>query len=326
MAKRRALSVLLILTLLLIVACGERPAADPGPNIDLSDPDVGGSAGSDDGPQTPVPTPTPTREASPRLDATGEALATFPAASPTLAPTAGQSVPPTETPSAPEPTAEPTAEPLTEPTAEPTSEQAATPASGTVNEAGEVIHIVQPGETLYRIGLQYGLSWVVIAEYNGITNPDAISAGQELRIPPAPPEATAEPTTESRAPADEPAASIVEAETAAVAPLSLVEGTHTVAAGKSLYRIAHRYGISWEQVAEANGLAALNQISAGQVLKIPADVPGSTPDFAYQVRPGDMPAAIARQTDLTTADLAAANALSAPCVTYPGQTIAIPGR
>ncbi len=70
----------------------------------------------------------------------------------------------------------------------------ATPAASPT-AAGERIHVVQPGENLYRIGLQYGLSWVAIAEYNGITNPDAISAGQELRIPPSP-TATAESATD----------------------------------------------------------------------------------------------------------------------------------
>ena len=48
---------------------------------------------------------------------------------------------------------------------------------------GATTHVVQPGETLFRIGLLYGLSWQVIAEANGITNPNYITVGTALTIP-----------------------------------------------------------------------------------------------------------------------------------------------
>lgn len=65
--------------------------------------------------------------------------------------------------------------PETAPTAEPPSPTEPT---------GEQIHIVQPGENLYRIGLQYGFHYMELAAYNGIANPDSLSVGQEIRIPP----------------------------------------------------------------------------------------------------------------------------------------------
>jgi LysM repeat protein len=49
---------------------------------------------------------------------------------------------------------------------------------------GERTHVVQQGENLFRIALQYNMSWEELAEYNGITNPDSIYPGQVLRIPP----------------------------------------------------------------------------------------------------------------------------------------------
>jgi LysM repeat protein len=49
--------------------------------------------------------------------------------------------------------------------------------------AGERTHTVAAGENLYRIALSYGLTWQELAAYNGITNPDALSVGQVLRIP-----------------------------------------------------------------------------------------------------------------------------------------------
>jgi len=48
---------------------------------------------------------------------------------------------------------------------------------------GETIHVVQPGENLFRIALSYGLSTSALAAYNGITNPNLIYVGQQLRIP-----------------------------------------------------------------------------------------------------------------------------------------------
>lgn len=45
------------------------------------------------------------------------------------------------------------------------------------------IHIVQSGEHLAQIAQQYGISWPVIAQLNGITDPNRVFAGQELLIP-----------------------------------------------------------------------------------------------------------------------------------------------
>lgn len=182
MIGRPRLLILILIAVLSFTACGQPPAAVPDSGVDLVDPDVGGGAGVETGPQTPIPTATATFEVSPRLDAAARATADSrpptpePTAAPTIQPPTGEpadeAAPQAEQP--PEVEAPPeTAEPQPSPTAE------AAP-----NETGEIIHVVQPGENLYRIGLQYGVSWVAIAEYNGITDPDAISAGQELRIPP----------------------------------------------------------------------------------------------------------------------------------------------
>lgn len=44
-------------------------------------------------------------------------------------------------------------------------------------------HTVQRGETLYRIGLKYNLTWDKIAKANGIANANKVYAGQQLCIP-----------------------------------------------------------------------------------------------------------------------------------------------
>jgi LysM repeat protein len=49
------------------------------------------------------------------------------------------------------------------------------------------VHVVQPGETLTHIALQYGVNAWTIARANGITNLNVIYVGQRLTIPGAPP-------------------------------------------------------------------------------------------------------------------------------------------
>ncbi len=49
--------------------------------------------------------------------------------------------------------------------------------------SGEIVHVVQPGENLFRIALKYNLPTSVVAAYNGIANPNLIFVGQKLRIP-----------------------------------------------------------------------------------------------------------------------------------------------
>ncbi len=174
--RRRLWVSLLLLVILSLAACDRLEPAGVGPGVDFGDPDVGGGAGVESGPETPIPTATATTEASPRLDATAEALATFPLASPTLSATAAPL--PTETPAA-APTPLPDAMPPSPPAEAPAEpEPSPTPEAG-LNEAGEIIHVVQPGENLYRIGLKYGLSWVAIAEYNGLANADATRRAAE---------------------------------------------------------------------------------------------------------------------------------------------------
>lgn len=48
----------------------------------------------------------------------------------------------------------------------------------------ETAHVVRAGENLFRIGLAYGYSWVVLQRYNGLPNPNLIRVGQIICIPP----------------------------------------------------------------------------------------------------------------------------------------------
>jgi LysM repeat protein len=49
---------------------------------------------------------------------------------------------------------------------------------------GGTTYVVQRGDILFRIALRYGISYVYLAQYNGIADPSRIYVGQVLKIPP----------------------------------------------------------------------------------------------------------------------------------------------
>jgi LysM repeat protein len=51
-------------------------------------------------------------------------------------------------------------------------------------EGQERTHVVQRGETLYRIAQQYDVDWQELAEYNDLDDPTRIFPGDVIRIPP----------------------------------------------------------------------------------------------------------------------------------------------
>jgi LysM repeat protein len=130
---------------------------------------------------------------------------------------------------------------LTIPTGDAPSTETAAAADG-----AEGVHTVQPGETLYRISLQYGVSVSRLADFNQLINPSSIHAGQQLRIP-----GSATATTPGYAPAE-------------------TVRTHVVQPGETLYAIATRYGVTTAVLTQANNLANPSLIHAGLTLTIPS--------------------------------------------------------
>jgi murein DD-endopeptidase MepM/ murein hydrolase activator NlpD len=126
------------------------------------------------------------------------------------------------------------------------------------------VHVVQRGENLFRIALQYDLFAEDLAEANGITDSDSIAVGQRLIIPLA-------------------AESFQQ-------PL-----THTVSAGETLARIASAYEKTIADLMTLNGLTSANLIYTGQVLTIeagePEDDPEPSPTAVTDNQPTPIPAA-----------------------------------
>jgi LysM repeat protein len=147
---------------------------------------------------------------------------------------------------------------------QPTAELAAPTVEVLPTEAPvSTTHVVQAGETLFLIGVQYGVSVEEIAAANNLTDVNRLEVGQQLIIP-APGSvdvaATAAPVVEAT-----PLATVV----APTAAAPTAGGTHVVQAGENLFRIGLSYGCTVEQLAAANDLADPTRIDVGQVLVIP---------------------------------------------------------
>jgi LysM repeat protein len=165
--------------------------------------------------------------------------------------------------------------------------------------ADGVVHVVQPGENLFRIALRYGTTVDAIASANGLTNTGHIYVGQRLTIP----------TSGS--------------------PTAASGGVHVVQRGENLFRIALRYGTTVQTLAAANGIVNTNHIYVGQRLVIPgsSSTPPSTPPASgstYTVRRGDTLTAIALRYGVSTWSLAQLNSISNPSLIYVGQVLRIP--
>ena len=103
------------------------------------------------------------------------------------------------------------------------------------------VHVVQRGENLFRIALQYDLFATEVAKANGITDSDGIVVGQRLIIP-------------------------------LIYNMPDLPLTHTVVAGETVYSIATAYGIEVEELLTFSGLDENDDIYVGQSLVIvPAD-------------------------------------------------------
>ncbi|MFZ0547909.1 MAG: LysM peptidoglycan-binding domain-containing protein [Candidatus Promineifilaceae bacterium] len=184
-------------------------------------------------------------------------------------------------------------------------EQTAAPEeSQTATETLPATHTVAAGENLYRIGLMYGISWVSLAQYNHITNPNQIYVGQVLQIP----------GGGQSGPGGQPE------------PVPTPEGVnYIVQYGDTLFTIGLRFGISWTEIAEANGLVNPNQIYAGQTLKIPVDAPTPPQVVNHVVQPGETLYHISLQYGVSWVAIANANHIPPPFFIYAGQILIIPG-
>jgi len=162
----------------------------------------------------------------------------------------------------------------------------------TLPAQGTSIHQVRSGETLSTIARRYGTSTQTLMRLNGLSNPNRIRKGQQLRV-----------TGTASA-----------VQTSGSAP-----STYTVRRGDSLWNIARRFGTTVDRIKTDNGLRS-NTLRPGQRLSILQGSSRST----YVVQRGDTLGRIAANNRVSVSSLAAANGLSLRSTIYPGTRLVIP--
>ncbi len=183
------------------------------------------------------------------------------------------------------------------------------------DDTGTVIHVVQWGETLYKIANQYGVTQAAIMAANNLTSPDRIYAGQQLIIPGAGYEYPS-------------------------------GGIYVVVRGDTLFKISVKYGVSMQSIIAANNIINPSRIEVGQQLIIPGVDTGTSTDntgtggpvveeetqaedttseepISHIVQRGETLSQIASRYGYTTWELAQANNISNPSLIYVGQVILI---
>lgn len=104
-------------------------------------------------------------------------------------------------------------------------------------------YVVQSGDTLSSVASKFNTTVTTLAQLNGIVNVNRLEIGQVLIVPgPSQPD---------------------------VLPPQAIRETYTVRYGDTLNRLALRYGLSAQRIAEVNRIANIHLIYAGQTLLIP---------------------------------------------------------
>ncbi|WP_242364070.1 LysM peptidoglycan-binding domain-containing protein [Limosilactobacillus antri] len=181
-----------------------------------------------------------------------------------------------------------------------------TPTNSNTN-TGATSYTVQSGDTLSGIASQFGMSYSQLAQINNIANPNRIYVGQVLRVggtQSTPVNTVSQPRYNNAG----------------------TSGSYTVQSGDTLSGIASRLGVSYEQLAQSNGIANPNRIYVGQVLRVSGQAtsyqaPAAAARGGYTVQSGDSLSAIAAQYGLDWRTLAQRNNLQAPYTIYVGQRL-----
>ncbi len=117
-----------------------------------------------------------------------------------------------------------------------------------ISEHPRSVYTVKPGDTLYNIAQRFGFTLgQLLAANPQITNPDAISIGQRINIPGAPP----------------------------TIPPPMEENIYEVQPGDSLFLIARRFNTSVDELLRLNPGINPDLIYPGQELKVPLAPPAT---------------------------------------------------
>lgn len=222
------------------------------------------------------------------------------------------------------------AQPTQQPSQQPQNPTPQAPANNNSQSSNvQRSYTVKSGDTLSGIASRFNTSYVQLAHINHLTNPNRIYVGQVLQL-----EASSNNNQAAPTPAPAPSTPVSNHTTSsnAAAPVS---STYTVKSGDTLSAIASRFGVSYQQLAQANSITNPNRIYVGQVIRVNGSAPVRTSSHyagyqapasvrgGYTVQSGDTLSGIAAQYGLNWYSIAQKNNLSAPYTIYVGQRLAL---
>jgi len=127
-------------------------------------------------------------------------------------------------------------------------------------------YTIQAGDTLLAIGLRYGLPWERLADENALTERSLLQIGQVIHVPGS-------------------------GVAAVAARLDVETELYQVQPGDTLFGIAVRRGLTWQDVAAVNGFGEQTVLQIAQVIFVPKTVE-SAGDTATVAAADDWPSAV----------------------------------
>ena len=160
---------------------------------------------------------------------------------------------------------------------------------------GTIIYTIKPGDTLYKIALEYNTTPQVLQFLNPFVNPYNLMIGQVLCVP---------------------------------RPQFVCPGgrIHMVQNGDTLYILAVKYDVSYNALMKANPNIDLDNLQAGQRICIPPYKPGEfcPTNKTYIIKNGDTLSSIAENFVVSATDILKYNPNMSPSEFIPGRQICIP--
>ena len=198
-------------------------------------------------------------------------------------------------------------------------------------------YVVQPGDSLYRIGQNHNVTVGQLKNWNNLTS-DLIHPGQVLRVA-APSQGKQVPSTPAKpskpVQAKKPSQTSKPAQPSQSGSQTSSQTTYTVKPGDSLYRIALNHNTTVPRLRAINGIKG-DLIHPGQVIRLSegqATASSSKPQSAqpasnqpasqtYTVKPGDTLYKIGQEHNLSVAQLKDLNQLTGDLI-HPGQVLRV---